>query len=157
MPPVRLCVIIRHMSLLDLLRPSWGRVTPSRNSANVAERYPANRRVRGGIEFKSTMEYNVWLWLQWCLDNNPAFFSVKYEPERFHFRPNKWHCSSYVPDFKVITRKGMYYIEVKGFMDFFDRVKLTLMKRDYPYIKMRVFDRKRYQEMKKRAPQLHFE
>jgi hypothetical protein len=120
----------------------------SRN--NPVDRYPANKGYRDGISFDSTMEYNVYLFLSYLIDKYPdAFFSVKRAPERFHFRPNKWGVTAYVPDFKFNTACGLFYFEVKGFWEMRDGIKIKLMERDYPWIKMRYVDRSNYKNMKK--------
>lgn len=96
------------------------------------------------------MEYNIYLWLQYLVKHDPDFISFSYEPELFHFKPNQYNCTKYVPDFKVITKKGIYYLEVKGYMDFFDSKKIYYFKRDYPYLKLRVIDRTTYNQIKRK-------
>lgn len=85
------------------------------------------------------MESVVYEWLRLLVLSEPqTFFSVKYEPELFKFRPNRYGCTAYVPDFKLITKRGIRYIEVKGYMDFFDDVKIKLFKKNYPWVRIRV-------------------
>lgn len=115
----------------------------------LAERYPAEEVTYKNTHFKSKMEKNVYCFLSWLIEKYPdSFYSVRYEPERFHFKKNKWGCTSYVPDFKFNTACGMYYFEVKGFWEQRDGVKISLMKRDYPWLKMYYVDSKNYKKMK---------
>lgn len=115
----------------------------------MSERYPAKQVDLKNIHFKSKMEANVYLWLDYLIRKDPhTFFTVWYEPERFHFKKSPWSCTSYVPDFKLTTKKGSYYFEVKGFWDVLDRAKINLMKRDYPWIRLKIVDKRQYNKVK---------
>jgi predicted nuclease of restriction endonuclease-like RecB superfamily len=120
------------------------------NGKEIVDRWPAQKVTYDNIPFKSKMERNVYCFFKHLCNIYPdAIFSIKYEPERFRFPKNNYGCPSYTPDFKVNTACGNFYIEVKGFWERYDALKIKLLKRDYPHIKLYTIDSKNYSRLKK--------
>jgi len=86
---------------------------------------------RDGIYFKSRMEANVYYYYKYLQKRYNRIHKVEYEPEIFFFNSNSLGVRAYIPDFKITTSKGVYYIEVKGSMSDTDIKKDRLFSKDY--------------------------
>lgn len=65
---------------------------------------------------KSKMEANVYRFYRWKVSRGDII-DVQYEPDLFKIRLGKDKITYYRPDFKVSSRKGVWYLEVKGPVD----------------------------------------
>ena len=126
-----------------------GNTTRSKLIKNI----PANKgyrkdcpEIKGG--FKSSMEANVYRFYKTKLGNG-KIKNVEYEPEIFYFRNNKFGIKAYVPDFKITTNSGSWFIEVKGKLDDTSRQKSWLLSTQYPWIKLYFILPKQYNTIKK--------
>lgn len=73
-----------------------------------------------------------------------------YEEDTFWFEKIKRGVRSYTPDFKIIDNDcGVYYVEVKGWMDEKSKTKIKRMALYYPETKLYIFDSKKYREISK--------
>jgi hypothetical protein len=103
----------------------------------------------GNQYFRSSWEANFARYLNYLKDNNDIFDWL-YEEDRFEFIEIKRGIRSYMPDFKVWNTKNSipYYYEVKGWMDDSSKIKIKLMKKYYPEIKLIIIDEKKYKIIK---------
>jgi len=85
---------------------------------------------------KSKMEANVFRYLKHIQDKHGSISLIEYEPEIFFFENNPFGIRAYIPDFKVTSRKGVKYIEVKGVMDQKAIEKKRLFEKYYPRLKL---------------------
>lgn len=104
-------------------------------------KYPETKPVKGKISyigkradcdnlfFRSKWESNCFRFLRTQKD----IIKIEYEPIDFSF--TDWHKKgtvSYTPDFRVETKKGYYWLEVKGYLKRVDKTKLRRFKKYYP-------------------------
>lgn len=86
--------------------------------------------------FRSSWEYIYALSLQNQKTEN-KITDWKFEPKTFTFEKELLKVTYYTPDFEIITLDGsVEYHEVKGWMDERSILKLSLMKKWYPEIKI---------------------
>lgn len=103
------------------------------------------------IFFRSSWEVNIAYYFDF-LKNNGEIKEWEYEPDVFWFHEIKRGVRSYKPDFRITENDGTtYFVEVKGYMDAKSITKLKRMKKYYPNIRIDVLDKKRYQDISKKA------
>lgn len=111
---------------------------------NVYSRAKRGRRPDlGDIFFRSSWEANYARYLN-LLKSRGVVLSWDYEPETFWFEAVRRGARSYLPDFRVTTKDGTYYVEVKGWMDKKSKTKLKRMAKYYPKVDLRVVGKKEY-------------
>lgn len=121
-----------------------------RRSSDITNHYPARRFVRNdvfGIEFKSSMEANYARFLtQRCKG-----LKWYYEKDKFNFPKgtSRIGVRAYIPDFKVISGKHIWYVEVKGVPTHIDHEKMRLMASLYPWVKIYLLTTRGYNIIKK--------
>ena len=107
------------------------------NGRKINTQYKTIRPEGFGHVVRSTWEYNFAKILRYL---NRQY---KYENERFILSDGR----TYIPDFYDIKRDCYY--EIKGYFHDDAKAKLELFKKDYPYIKLRLIDTKKYLRIKK--------
>jgi hypothetical protein len=146
--------------ITSILAPHAGQGGKTRRKAiNL----PANKYYRAdcGIEFKSSMEANIWRFYTQLARG----VKLEYEPEIFFFKrenniqvgnnyqaiktSNPYNIKGYVPDFRVTTAGHSWYIEVKGKVDILSLEKARLLKVYYPWIKLYFITPRSYNLIKK--------
>lgn len=95
-----------------------------------------------GIYVRSKWEANYARYLNW-LKSLGEIEDWEFEPDTFEF-PVKRGTRFYTPDFKVWTRRGIEYHEVKGYMDRKSRTQLKRMAKYYPEARVLVIDKDSY-------------
>lgn len=89
--------------------------------------------------FRSSWEANYARYLQY-LKESDEIADWRHEPETLWLG-----TTGYIPDFLVIERDGgKTYHEVKGFMDYRSRRKLSLFRQRYPAVSLRLITQKEY-------------
>ncbi len=110
-----------------------------RGEYQVGERY---------LYFRSKWEANYALYLQ-MLKENGDIKDWTYEPQPYYEFPIKHGATRYLPDFRVDTQNGDFYlVEVKGFTQ--GMVKIRRMAKYFPKIRIEVVDAKGYAQLKKK-------
>jgi hypothetical protein len=101
--------------------------------------------------FRSSWEANFARYLN-LLQKNGDIHHWEYESETFWFEAIKRGVRSYKPDFKVwdTEESEPYYYEVKGYMDAKSKTKLKRMAKYYPAVKIIVFGRGEYNDLRKK-------
>jgi hypothetical protein len=90
--------------------------------------------------FKSTWEANYARYLEWLKDKE-IIAEWFYEPQTFWYLNIKRGVRSYLPDFKVISKKGTHhFVEVKGYMDAKSKTKIKRFKKYYPDERLEIVD-----------------
>ena len=105
------------------------------------------------IFFRSLWEVNYALYLDYLIKIK-QIESWEYEAEVFVFEKIKFGTRSYKPDFKVFTKKGVEYHEVKGWMDAKSKTKLKRMAKYYPKIKIILIEGDTYNDLKNKLGKL---
>lgn len=104
--------------------------------------------------FRSNWERRYAYFLSW-LAANQKIADWQYEPDTFWFEKIKRGTRSYKPDFKITHLNGsIEYAEVKGFMDARSGTKLKRMNIYYPSVKIRVVNKRWFDENRKGMKQL---
>lgn len=104
------------------------------------KRSNAGKREDLGIYVRSSWEANFARYLNFQKQNG-IIESWEYETEEFEF-PIKRGNRFYKIDFKVTTKVGAFYYEVKGYMDATSKTKLKRMQKYHPHINITVIDNK---------------
>lgn len=115
---------------------------PHRPSAT----WKAGWREVGGVRLyaRSRWEANIARYLEF-LKSHGQIAAWAHEPETFWFEAIRRGVRSYKPDFRVTrTDGGIYYVEVKGWMDSRSRTTLRRMKKYHPLVKIDLIDTRRY-------------
>lgn len=110
----------------------------------------------GGKKFfsRSKWEANYAKILEWMLQNG-HIKQWEHEPKTFWFEGIKRGCCSYLPDFRVVTSKGIEeYHEVKGWMDPRSITKIARMAKYFPAVRLVVIDSARYRTLAKQFQSL---
>ncbi len=101
------------------------------------------------IFFRSLWEANYALYLDFLIKQN-QISKWEFEVDNFWFEKIKRGVRSYKPDFKVFDLNNeIIYHEVKGWMDDKSKTKLKRMKLYHPEIKIKLIEKKQYDEIKK--------
>ncbi len=110
--------------------------------------WKAGWRTIGGKKnyYRSRWEANYGRYLEF-LKQSRHIKDWQHEPDTFWFENIKRGCRSYLPDFKVWTIKGIYYVEVKGWMDDRSKTKLKRMKKYHPKIDLKLIESKAYKKL----------
>lgn len=122
----------------------------------VIKASPRGKRGNGGFRqdlgmyFRSAWESNVGRYLNF-LKEHGAIENWEYETEEFWFEGIKRGTRSYKPDFKVVSKSGVEFWEVKGFMDAHSQTQLNRMKKYYPHITIHVIGKKEYTAIAKKV------
>lgn len=95
------------------------------------------------IFVRSSWESNYAFYLEFQ-KNNGLILEWEYEPETFWFKGIKRGACSYLPDFRITTKDGVEYHEVKGWLDDRSATKLRRMAKYHPSVKIVLIDSKRY-------------
>jgi len=105
----------------------------------------------GDTYFRSAWEANFARYLN-LLQSNGNIHHWEYEPDTFWFEAIRRGTRSYLPDFKVWDTADAepYYYEVKGWMDAKSKTKLKRMAKYHPGIKVIVFGKKEYTDLRKK-------
>lgn len=98
--------------------------------------------------FRSKWEANYALYLDFLIDHK-EIIKWEFEPDTFIFDAIKLGTRSYTPDFKVFTKHGHEYHEVKGYMDSKSKTKLKRFAKYYPDEKLLLIDSSEYNLIKK--------
>lgn len=98
--------------------------------------------------FRSRWEANYARHLE-VLKSRGEIIDWEHECEVFWFNGIKRGCVSYLPDFKVTTKDGVEFHEVKGWMDAASKTKIRRMKKYHPQVKLVVIDAKAYRKLEK--------
>lgn len=103
----------------------------------------------GGQRFfaRSRWEANAARYFEW-LKLNGQILGWEHEPITFWFEAIRRGVRSYKPDFRI-TKKcgGIYYAEVKGWMDSRSKTTLRRMKKYHPSVTIDLIDSKRYKKL----------
>lgn len=100
------------------------------------------------LYFRSKWEANYALYLEF-LKKNGDIKDWTYEPLPFYEFPIRHGTTRYLPDFRVDTKEGVYYlVEVKGYTQ--GMVKIRRMAKYFPKIKIEIVDSKSYNDLKKK-------
>jgi hypothetical protein len=119
-------------------------------SGNMYSRAKRGRREDiGDFFFRSSWEANYARYLN-LLKSKGVILGWEFEVETFWFEKIRRGVRSYMPDFKVTTTEGVYYVEVKGWMDDKSKTKLKRMAKYYPTIDLRVVAKKEYVEIERK-------
>lgn len=103
---------------------------------------------RSSYYFKSTWEANYARYLEW-LKEKEIIAEWFYEPQTFWYLNIKRGVRSYLPDFKVVSKKGTHhYVEVKGYMDAKSKTKIKRFKKYYPQERLEIVDGEWFKENK---------
>lgn len=100
------------------------------------------------IYCKSSWETKYARYLQW-MKSIGQIVDWEYEPKTFWFEKIKRGVRSYLPDFKVTTKSGHEWHEVKGWMDKRSATKIKRMGKYYPSETLRIIDKKWFKASKK--------
>lgn len=102
------------------------------------------------IPMRSSWELNYAHYLN-KLQNDDKIIMWEYEVDVFRFPELRLGVKVYTPDFKVFYKDGkIIYHEVKGWMDIKSKIKLRLMKKYYPLIKIKLIDKDKYMAIEKK-------
>lgn len=106
----------------------------------------------GGKRFfaRSSWESNYARYLQFQKEH-ALILDWEHEPDTFWFKGIKRGVCSFLPDFKVTTKEGIEYHEVKGWMDSRSKTKIKRMAKYHPEVKLVVIDQVRYKQIAKTA------
>lgn len=109
----------------------------------------------GDIFFRSAWEANYARYLT-MLKKGDFIYDWAFEADEFWFHEVKRGTRSYLPDFKIWDNEHSvpYYVEVKGWMDSVSKTKLKRMAKYYPEIRVDLFGRKEYVELKFKLSQV---
>ena len=121
-------------------------------SANPYTHVKQGRRADLGDQFfRSSWEANFARYLN-LLQANGNIHHWQYEPDTFWFDGIKRGTRSYTPDFAVWDTEDAepYFYEVKGWMDAKSKTKLKRMAKYYPKVKIIVFGKKEYNDIRKK-------
>lgn len=95
--------------------------------------------------FRSEWEYVYALFLEKCA-NDKKITKWEYEPKTFVFK----NGLTYLPDFRITKTDGVVeYHEIKGWFDERSKKKISLMKKEYKNVILKVIDEKKYNKIKK--------
>lgn len=119
-----------------------------RSVANAYSRCKRGFRQDIGITVRSAWEANYARYLNFLIQQREVV-SWKYETTTFWFEAIKRGVRSYKPDFEVMTKNGIEYHEVKGWMDARSKTKLNRMRIYHPNVKVVLIDEKRYAALSK--------
>lgn len=121
-----------------------------RNSITNYSRAKSGKRADlNDMYFRSAWEANYARYLNF-LTKKGLVYKWEYEPDVFIFEQIKRGTRSYIPDFKIWDKKDSkpYYVEVKGWMDDKSKTKLKRMEKYYPDVKIILFQKEDYKELK---------
>ncbi len=123
--------------------------TPKPNNYSRTKKGWANI---GGKKFfsRSSWESNYARYLQFQKEQG-LILDWEHEPVTFWFKGIKRGVCSFLPDFKVTTKSGVEYHEVKAWMDARSVTKIKRMAKYHPSIKLIVIDQVRYRSIAKTA------
>jgi hypothetical protein len=102
----------------------------------------------GDTFFRSSWERNYARYLNFLV-RKQEIEKWEYEKETFWFDKIKRGVVSYKPDFKVYTKKGIEYHEVKGWLDPASKTKLKRMAKYHPEVKVILIDSSIYKQIAK--------
>lgn len=124
------------------------------NNPNIRTAYSRGKQGKrddlGGLYVRSVWEANYARYLNFLVRHG-KIFKWEYEPDTFWFESIKRGIRSYLPDFKIWEKEtaNPYYVEVKGWMDDKSKTKLARMKKYYPKVRVVLFMKEEYKELKK--------
>jgi hypothetical protein len=125
--------------------------TSNPNKSNNYSRTKKGWFVKGDkkIAMRSSWELNYAHFLnKMVLDKKIK--SWEYEAKSFKFPELVFGCRTYTPDFLVINNDDkIIYHEVKGWMDKKSILKLKLMKKHFPEVKLKIIDELKYKKIEK--------
>lgn len=123
------------------------RVRHLANRGNIySSRKVGKREDLDGQFFRSSWEANYARYLNLLLRNG-KILQWEYEEDTFWFEKIRRGVRSYTPDFKVTTEGGVYYVEIKGWMDPRSKTKIKRMAKYHPSIDLRVVAQKEYKAL----------
>jgi hypothetical protein len=124
------------------------------NNPNKSNNYSRTKKgwfVKDGqkIAMRSSWEFNYAHFLnKLVLDGKIK--SWEYEAKSFKFPKLIFGCRTYTPDFLVIKNDDtIIYHEVKGWMDEKSILKIKLMKKYFPKVKLKIIDEMKYKAIEK--------
>lgn len=122
-------------------RAEAGSLIPKRAGSS----WKAGWRTVGGKRcfFRSQWEANYGCFLEF-LRVNGEITDWEHEPETFWFDGVKRGTNNYTPDFRITSKRGVEYHEVKGWMDPKSKVKIRRMAKYHPSVILVVKDSKWY-------------
>ena len=129
----------------------------ARFQAQRPELFPQTktRRGRGGKRadlnnayFRSSWEANWARYLNWQVKRG-EIIGWEYEPQTFEFVGIKRGSRFYTPDFRITTRGGVVWHEIKGYMDQRSATKIKRMRRYHPGVELLVIERTGYKAVEK--------
>lgn len=128
----------------------YGSGSPALRSGNAYSRTKSGKRPDlNGQFFRSSWEANYARFLN-LLVKQGVVEGWEYEPDTFVFDKIKRGTRTYTPDFRVKKLDGgIYYVEVKGWMDKKSKTRLKRMAKYYPAVDLQLVDAKRYRALAK--------
>lgn len=113
------------------------------NRWGAQSRKSGKRSDLGNKFFRSSWEANYARILNWMKDRG-QIFDWAFEADTFEFKGIKRGTRFYTPDFRIWTKTGFEYHEIKGYMTQKGRTALERMGRYHPDIRVILIDAPRY-------------